>query len=109
MQERVADESEVLSAVVSHALQHGDYSILQWDTSAFIKAVTMHIPPHPYRETKVTAEMSDGSEEVLFHFFPDEICLAPDELIGKTLAGAKILRQRREIAFLMKSAATTEW
>jgi hypothetical protein len=108
MQERAADESVVLSAVVTHALKHGDYSILQRDTRAFIKAVTMHIPPHPYRETKVTAEMSDGSEEVLFHFFPDEIALLPDELIGKTLAGAKALRQRREIAFLMKSSRTTE-
>ena len=48
----------------------------------------------------VTAELDDGSQEPLFSYYSDELSFAPDELVGLTVAQARALHHRRDVAYL---------
>lgn len=48
----------------------------------------------------VTARFSDGTEEVLFSFYPDEIDFEEEELIGLTRAEALELRRQKDQDYL---------
>lgn len=52
--------------------------------------------PMPY----VKVRYSDGSEEKLFEFYPDEISFRADEFLGLTREQALALRQDKDVAYL---------
>jgi len=49
---------------------------------------------------KVTVTYDDGSSEVLFTFYPDEINFTADEFTGKTKREANQLRHNKDVAFI---------
>ena len=52
----------------------------------------------PMPEVKVTLE--DGSEKVLFGFYPDEISFSESEFIGLTEEEARVLKGKKDRAYL---------
>lgn len=48
----------------------------------------------------LTGHMSDGTEEVLFGYYIDELTFGSSELIGRTAEEARDLRHRRDVAYL---------
>ena len=51
-------------------------------------------------QTVVFAELEDGSEVKLFAFYADEISFSEAELVGLTVAEARILRHKKDVAYL---------
>lgn len=49
---------------------------------------------------KVKVQFDDGSEKVLFEFYPDELSFSENEFIGLTEKQAHELRMKRDIEFL---------
>ncbi len=49
---------------------------------------------------EVTAHYEDGSEEVLFQYYPDEIRFTPSEFVGLTREGAFALRHQKDTNYL---------
>lgn len=49
---------------------------------------------------KVEATFEDGSTQVLFSFYPDELSFTEEEFIGKTALEALELKARRDAAYL---------
>ena len=49
---------------------------------------------------KVTVKFEDGTEKVLFSFYPDELSFSPEEFVGLTEREARELRRRRDVAYL---------
>ncbi|WP_161810932.1 hypothetical protein [Steroidobacter agaridevorans] len=49
---------------------------------------------------KVHAYFDDGTDEVLFHYYPDEISLTESEFIGLTALEAKALRRLKDVSYL---------
>lgn len=49
---------------------------------------------------KVTVTFEDGTEKVLFMFFPDEIMFYAREFVGLTESEAMELRHKRDVAYL---------
>lgn len=49
---------------------------------------------------QVKVQFDDGSEKVLFEFFPDELSFTEDEFIGLTEEQAHELRMKKDIEFL---------
>ena len=70
--------------------------------NAKIVAATISAMPQslfdPMPEVSVTTE--DGATEVLFSFYPDEIAFAPHEFVGLTVAEARELRHKKDVAYL---------
>ena len=66
--------------------------------------VSARITPLPQRlgdplpEVWVTCE--DGSETMVFDFYPDEISFSGDEFVGLTLEECRVLKFGRDRAFL---------
>ncbi len=52
----------------------------------------------PMPQAKV--QFNDGSEKVLFEFYPDELSFTEDEFIGLTEEQAHELRMKKDIEFL---------
>jgi len=48
----------------------------------------------------VFATMDNGQEEELFSFYPDEIMFTPSEFVGLTVAEARQLFHKKDVAFL---------
>lgn len=70
-----------------------------------MKIVSCTIGPYPkgwsdLTMPKVRATFEDGTEKVLFSFYPDEIDFSESEFIGLTEAEARKLRHDRDVAFL---------
>jgi hypothetical protein len=49
---------------------------------------------------KVTVKFEDGTEKVLFSFYPDEISFRAEEFVGLTEQEARTLRHKRDVAYL---------
>jgi hypothetical protein len=49
---------------------------------------------------KVEVTYEDGSTEVLFEFYPDELSFSESEFIGKTRDEALALRHNKDVAYL---------
>lgn len=49
---------------------------------------------------QVKVQFDDGSEKVLFEFYPDELSFTEDEFIGLTEKQAHELRMKKDIEFL---------
>lgn len=64
------------------------------------------IGPYPksfediFNMPKVAVTYSDGSEETLFSFYPDELSFSEREFIGLTRDQAMRLRHRKDVAYL---------
>lgn len=50
----------------------------------------------------VVATLDDGTTEMLFRYFPDEIRFTSEELVGKTVEEARALRHQRDVDFLQR-------
>jgi len=64
-----------------------------------IKHATIRAMPGPWA-SRVTATLDDGTEVVLFDYYPDEISFAASEFIGLTVAEARSLRHKKDVAYL---------
>ena len=67
--------------------------------------VSCEIGPYPksmfdMKMPEVKATFSDGSEKVLFSFYPDELSFSEGEFIGLTEKEAHDLFRRKDIAYL---------
>lgn len=49
---------------------------------------------------EVWATLEDGSEVRVFDYYPDEISFSPSEFVGLTLAEARQLKFRKDVAYL---------
>jgi hypothetical protein len=49
---------------------------------------------------EVTVTYDDGSSEVLFWFYPDEISFTAAEFVGKTKREANQIRHDKDVAYL---------
>jgi hypothetical protein len=49
---------------------------------------------------KVQAQFDDGTQQVLFEYYPDEISFTANELIGLTASEAMALRYRKDLEYL---------
>lgn len=64
------------------------------------------IGPYPrsfediFNMPKVAVTFSDGAEETLFSFYPDELSFSESEFIGLTRDQAMSLRHRKDVAYL---------
>jgi hypothetical protein len=69
-----------------------------------LKIVTARITPLPKKlfdpmpEVHVTLE--DGSEQMLFSYYPDEISFHANEFVGLTVDQAKQLKVKKDVAYL---------
>ena len=48
----------------------------------------------------VKATMSDGSQETLFMYFPDELHFSREDLVGRSVEDARALRHQRDVGWL---------
>ena len=75
-------------------------------THAKIVSVSIGPMPRPLPEglgdpmPKVHAYFDDGSDEILFHYYPDEISFTESEFIGLTALEAKALRHLKDVDYL---------
>lgn len=81
------------------------------DTAA---AISAHIQPDPDEAEllaaldyptsqgaqQVVLHMADGSQQVAFTFYPDEVQFNAEEFTGKTLAEARALHHERDLQWL---------
>lgn len=67
--------------------------IVKCSISAMPKNFTDPLP-------KVTVTFEDGSEKMLFDYYPDEIYFSQDEFIGLTEKQAYDLRSKKDIDYL---------
>lgn len=65
-----------------------------------IATVTFQDSEHRYGDKEAVATMDDGSEEIVIHWFSDELSFAPSDFIGLTVEEARDLKQERDIAYL---------
>lgn len=65
-----------------------------------IAAVRFQDSDHRYGDKEAVAQMLDGTEQVVFHWFSDELQFSTRELVGLTLEEARDLKQARDIAYL---------
>ena len=65
-----------------------------------IKSVTFQDSDYRYGDRKAVAVMDDGSEEIVVHWFSDELSFAPSDFVGLTVDEARDLKQERDIAYL---------
>lgn len=65
-----------------------------------IKSVKFQDSNHRYGDKEAVATMEDGSEEVVIHWFSDELQFIPNELVSLTIEQARDLKQARDIAYL---------
>lgn len=65
-----------------------------------IKSVKFQDSTHRYGDKEAVAIMDDGSEEIVFHWFSDELSFREEELVAMTLEQARDLKQERDIAYL---------
>ena len=66
-------------------------------TSATISAMPKSLfDPMP----RVTAAFDDGTEKMLFEYYPDEISFSPEELVGLTYNEARDRKFRKDKAYL---------
>lgn len=49
---------------------------------------------------EVIATLEDGSEEVLFSYYPDEISFVPAEFAGLTVDEGRRLKYQKDLAYL---------
>ena len=49
---------------------------------------------------KVIAEFEDGTEKMIFEFFPDEINFNDDEFVGMTEDEAYAIKRQKDIQYL---------
>jgi len=65
-----------------------------------IKSVIFEDSDDRYGNRKAMAVMEDGSEELVFHWFDDELHFREEELIAMTIEQARDFKQERDIAYL---------
>ena len=49
---------------------------------------------------EVIVKMEDGTTQILFDFFPDEISFTSEELVGLTVEEAIALKGQKDLAYL---------
>ena len=69
------------------------------------RIVSVVIGPYPksfldFVMPKVTATFEDGTVEVLFAFYPDELSFSQQEFVGLTREEAGQLRHQKDVAYL---------
>jgi len=52
------------------------------------------------RISEVTVSLEDGSQTVLFSYYPDELTFLPEEFVGLTVEEGKDLRRAKDTAYL---------
>lgn len=65
-----------------------------------IKSVVFRDSNNRYGDKEAVATMDDGSEEIVIHWFSDELSFSPIEFVGMTVKEAGDHKQRRDIAYL---------
>ena len=74
------------------------------DEESALKIVDVQIGPMPTELfdplPKVKVELEDGTEKVLFQFYPDEVSFERDELLGLTEAEARRLFHDKDLQYL---------
>jgi hypothetical protein len=70
------------------------------ETMNRIKSVKFQDSDHRYGDKEAVATMDDESEELVFHWFSDELSFREEELVAMTIEQARDLRQERDIAYL---------
>ena len=55
---------------------------------------------HRYGDKEAVATLDDGSEEIIIHWFSDELHFSPNDFIGMTVEGARDFKQARDVAYL---------
>lgn len=55
--------------------------------------------PH-WGRAKVIATLEDGSEEIAFSYFADELSFTPEQFVGKTLEEARRMHHEADVAYL---------
>ena len=53
-----------------------------------------------YGRDKVIATLEDGSEEIAFSYYSDELSFTPEQFIGKTLDEARRIHHDADVAYL---------
>jgi len=75
-------------------------------TEPLIVKCTIGPHPRPMPEgmldpmPQVQVQFDDGSEKILFEFYPDELSFTEDEFIGLTEDQAHELRMKKDLEFL---------
>ena len=65
-----------------------------------IKSVKFEDSDSRYGNKQAVAVMDDGTEELAFHWFDDELHFREEELIAMTIEQARDFKQERDIAYL---------
>lgn len=68
--------------------------------SARIEPGSRDITDFHYGRDKVIATLEDGSEELAFSYFADELSFTPEQFVGKTLEEARQIHHRADVAYL---------
>lgn len=53
-----------------------------------------------YGRDKVITTLEDGSEEIAFSYFADELSFTLDQFVGKTLDEARQIHHQADVAYL---------
>lgn len=53
-----------------------------------------------YGRTKVMVTFEDGSEQIAFSYFADELSFTAEQFVGKTLEEARQIHYRADVAYL---------
>lgn len=84
---------------MSKIFNNFDYS--PWSpTVNRITSVKFQDSDHRYGDREAVALMDDGSEEIVIHWFSDELQFNTTEFIGLTVEEARDLKQARDVAYL---------
>ena len=65
-----------------------------------IKSVTFQDSENRYGDKEAVAIMEDGTEQLVFAWFSDELSFREEELVAMTIEQARDLKQERDIAYL---------
>ena len=58
------------------------------------------IPDPHWGRNKVIVTLEDGSEQVAFSYFPDELAFSPEQFLDKTLEQARRIHHEADVAYL---------
>lgn len=64
------------------------------------KITSCKIEPAVSRSHRIIATLENGTEHLLFHYFPDELHFTEAEFVGKTIQQAEKLRRAKDVAWM---------
>mgnify|MGYP000854130273 CR=1 FL=1 len=59
-----------------------------------------NIPDPHWGRNKVIVTLEDGSEQLAFSYFADELSFSPDQFLNKTLEEARRMHHQADVAYL---------